>query len=289
MPEERLRLRTRIRRALRAAGRWLVTWALGELMIIGLTVVLVSAGVVYRAEDDRLREAVREVATALERDDLAEPIDANAERLEAAREAVLETFPFSVVAAGLSTHGLAFGVALFVAGLLGLTLRVRRGASVAGEIGRSLAWTGILMAAAALVLEWHVATVIDDVVHGETAALDGGAAEVAAPVARLLWPVGAGALAAAVAALALGPAARRRRPLARPAVARRFCVVAAIALAAHLIAALGAAVATGGATAWASVAPVALAPASYAVSVTLFALGMSLWLGARAEEAKAPA
>ncbi len=269
------------------------TWdfVAGHLMACAITIFILSLGVGYVQDEERIAEATVVAAKQAGSPEIAEGYHAFWKAIHEEKQAIASRLPdgwehplrkWSVPAATA-----IFGVACLV-----LLLRAPSRAHALKELGWGIAFPGLLGALATLILEWRAMKGIKATLSGEHSAstLWEEGLRAATEGLHVLWPVLLGGLFLFVLGIFCERRWRRGQGvrkdgsrLATLHVISHFLIVGGFVPWCHYGTAIVLDAFTNGASTGASMAPYTSNPLVYVACVALFSFGASLYWLARAE------
>lgn len=279
--------------ARRGAARLLDKVA-SHLVAVGITVLMISAGVRYVADVDKVEEATVTIADSAGEGEVGRgyaSLKHQATELKRAGARLLpdewrETArPFSL---GLGVGALLFGTVVSLA-------RAPSRAHAVRDLGWALAAPGAVAAIVLVVLEWRAIRAIKSALAGErdSETLAMGALRALREGGTALAPALATGALLIAASFALRGVGKRAKPapasaLAARSVCARFLLVLGLVPVVHFAAVVAFGALTGGRAVAPGVEPFE-APAAYAMCAAVFAAGVALWWGGKIDAATAEA
>lgn len=262
----------------------------GHLMAAAITIFLLSLGVGYIQDEERIELATVTAAEHAGSPELAEGYHAFWKVLHDSKQTVLGTFPEGWHEP-LKRWSVPAAAAVFGAACIVLLLRAPSRAHALKELGWGIAAPGLLGALATLVLEWRAMKGIKATLAGERTAstLWSEGTDAALEGVHVLWPVLLGGLALMVVGFVCERRWRRKRggdkgsKLSALHVISHFLIIAGAVPWSHFLTAVVLDAFTNGASTGASMAPFTANPLVYVACSALFAFGAALYVLARGE------
>ena len=269
------------------------TWdfVAGHLMACAITVFLLSLGVGYIQDEERIAEATVVAARQAGSPEIAEGYHSFWKSMHDAQLSIQSHFPEGWEHP-LRKWSVPAACAIFGAACVVLLLRAPSRAHALKELGWGIAFPGLLGALATLILEWRAMKGIKATLAGERSAstLWAEGSDAAGETFRVLWPV----LLGGFFLLVLGVLCERRwrrghgvrkdgSRLSALHVISHFLIIGGLVPWTHFVTAIVLDAFTQGASTGASMAPYTTNPLVYIACSGLFAFGASLYWLARAE------